>query len=116
MGCGPLRRKVVKRVEPKETPGGAERSSIEIVAEQEARRAKLQQNFEPDPELVAQGWQRRFSGDARRVQEAADLYMNLGFEVLTVPVQSWQLKEECEGCGLVVLMQFKTIYTRSTVS
>jgi predicted ATPase len=107
---------VMKQVSTKQTSDEAERSSLEILAEQEARRAKLQQNFEPDPALVAQGWQRRFTGDARRVQEAAELYTGLGFEVLTVPVQAWELKEECEGCRLVALLQFKTIYTRSTGS
>lgn len=72
----------------------------------------MTQNFQPDPALVAQGWVHRFTGDARRVEEAVALYSELGFEVLTVPVQASDLKDDCEGCRVVALLQFKTIYTR----
>ncbi len=82
------------------------------MGEGDSRQSIAQQNFEADPALVAEGWERRFTGDARRVQEAAVLYTELGYDVLAVPVRADELREECEGCHLLVLLQFKTIYTR----
>jgi len=41
-----------------------------IVVEAEARRMLSQEQFEPDPRLVSQGWQRRFMADGLRAREA----------------------------------------------
>jgi hypothetical protein len=75
----------------------------------------IEPQFEPDPVLVAQGWQRRFTADMQRVQEAVELYSGMGFEVQTVPVQPEELSEDCNGCRLVVAFQFQTVYTRRKV-
>lgn len=40
------------------------------------------------------------------------LYSQLGFEVRAEPVAPDQLEDGCEGCHVVALLQFKTIYTR----
>jgi hypothetical protein len=75
---------------------------------------RAEPQFDPDPALIVQGWQRRFTADMRRVQEAVRLYTELGYEVLTVPVNPEELSEDCSGCRLIVALQFQTIYTRRT--
>ena len=69
-------------------------------------------DFPPDPELVAQGWERRFMADPIRAKESAELYRSLGFEVLTQSVRSAELSAECSDCKLVVCSAYVTIYTR----
>lgn len=88
----------------------AERENF--ITQGEAKRRAVQANFQPDPDLIAAGWEHRFTGDDRRVQEAAQLYSELGYEVLTVPVQSSDVRDECEGCRLIAALHFQTIYIR----
>ena len=42
------------------------------------------------------------------------LYEELGFEVCADPLKPEDLAGECEDCQLLMLLQFKTIYTRRT--
>ncbi|MGB8475980.1 MAG: hypothetical protein WCE61_18010 [Candidatus Acidiferrum sp.] len=65
-----------------------------------------------DPALVAEGWERRFTADAQRVQEVTELYSQLGYEVRAESVQSDELKDDCEDCRSLIVSNFKTIYTR----
>ncbi len=67
----------------------------------------------PDPERAAEGWERRFIADPVRAAEAARLYEELGYEVCADPVRPDDLASGCEDCRLLMLLQFKTIYTRS---
>jgi hypothetical protein len=65
-------------------------------------------------QLQAEGWTRRFTALGRRLNEAAELYNELGYEVRLEPVN---LDEEetagAEGCkACFVTMQARTIYTR----
>jgi hypothetical protein len=64
--------------------------------------------------LGAQGWTRRFSALGRRLNEAVELYGQLGFEILLEPVDLDEESEardgECEGC--IVTSLARTIYTR----
>ena len=65
-------------------------------------------------QLQAEGWTRRFTALGRRLNEAVELYSELGFEVRLEPVN---LDEEetagAEGCkDCFVTMQARTIYTR----
>jgi hypothetical protein len=83
------------------------------VVEAEARRMLSQEQFEPDPRLVAQGWQRRFMADGRRAVEAMDLYRELGYEVRAEPVGTEEVADECGDCQLLMALRFTTIYTRS---
>lgn len=85
---------------------------LEALLEQEAQRVISEAQFEPDPELVAEGWERRFMADARRAREAIDLYTEMGYEVHTEPVLPAELGDDCDGCKLVVAFQFQNIYTR----
>jgi hypothetical protein len=65
-------------------------------------------------QLQEEGWTRRFTALGRRLNEAAELYHQLGFDVRMEPVD---LNEEeaagAEGCkDCFVTMQARTIYTR----
>ncbi len=86
--------------------------SISLIVEQEARRFFSDMQIKPDPALVSQGWEPRFVGDARQVKEATGLYTELGYEVRAEPVPAEQLGDECSDCKILILLQFKTIYTR----
>jgi hypothetical protein len=83
-----------------------------VVVEAEARRMLSQEQFEPDPHLVSQGWQRRFMADGLRAREAMDLYRELGYEVRAEPVRTEEVADECGDCQLLMALRFTTIYTR----
>lgn len=65
----------------------------------------------PDQELVAQGWEKRFVGDERMIQESVSTYEALGYEVKLLPLSESSLREECQGCFLT-LSTFRILYTR----
>ncbi len=90
----------------------ADVKSLSLVVEQEARRFFSEAKLNPDPALMAKGWQPRFIGDARQVKEATELYEELGFEILAEPVPVEQMGDDCTDCKVLILLQFKTIYTR----
>ncbi len=66
----------------------------------------------PDPRLVAEGWERRFMVDKRRVAEFTDLYSALGYEVRAEPIRPDEVGPECSDCTLVMYQIFVTLYTR----
>ena len=65
----------------------------------------------PDPELITQGWELRFIADVRMARDAIDTYSELGYEVRLEPVNTDDLKDECNGCK-AIFQQFKVLYTR----
>jgi hypothetical protein len=73
-------------------------------------------SFDPDPELVAQGWERRFMADPKQVEEATRLYSELGFEVRTERVLPSELSDLCGSCALATCHAYVTLYTRKRVS
>ncbi len=81
------------------------------LVEGEARRALSEAQLAPDPQRLADGWERRFITDARRAEEVMALYEQLGFEVAADAIRPEELGDECDDCQLA-LLQFKTIYTR----
>ncbi len=87
-------------------------SRLGSIVRQEARRALLEAQLSPDPKRIAEGWECRFVTDAQRAEEMVDLYRQLGYEVCADPMRREDLEGECEDCALVMLLQFKTIYTR----
>ncbi|HJW83677.1 MAG TPA: hypothetical protein VJ754_05170 [Anaerolineae bacterium] len=66
----------------------------------------------PDPQLVAEGWERRFMADARRLKEYTELYASMGFEVRAEPIRLEEIGPDCGDCSLVLYRLFVTIYTR----
>lgn len=68
--------------------------------------------LQPDPRLVAEGWQRRFTADAQRAKEAVELYTSLGYEVRAEPVTTADLHDDCDDCLASAALSLCTIYTR----
>jgi len=68
-------------------------------------------------QLQDEGWSRRFTALGRRLNEVAELYSELGFEVRLESVDLDQEEimsaESCRDC--FVTMQARTIYTRPRV-
>ncbi|HEV2581272.1 MAG TPA: hypothetical protein VGT44_10520 [Ktedonobacteraceae bacterium] len=66
-------------------------------------------------QLQEQGWMRRFTAMGRRLNEAVELYGQLGFETLLEPAdldeEDLSRAEGCEHCIVTTLA--RTIYTRS---
>jgi hypothetical protein len=86
--------------------------SLGPFVEHEARRVLSEAQLAPDPARLADGWERRFIADGRRAEEMIALYRDLGFEVCADPVRPEQMEDDCEDCKLLMLLEFKTIYTR----
>jgi len=78
----------------------------------EALKARAGAQIRPDPERLAQGWERRFVVEARRAEEYVRLYESLGYEVCADPVRREQVDDDCDDCRVVLLLDFRTIYTR----
>ncbi len=93
-------------------PESHEVKQLSRVIESEARRVLSEDQFAPDPVLIAQGWERRFMTDARKAEEMIELYSRLDYEVCVKPVESEDITDECEDCQLLMRLQFQTIYTR----
>ena len=85
---------------------------LSLIVELEAKRFFSEAQFEPNPALLAKGWTPRFIADKRQTDEATELYTQLGFEVLTEAVPTKKMNDDCSDCQIVVLLQFKIIYTR----
>jgi hypothetical protein len=81
---------------------------LELEAEPEPRDL----DFPPDPELIAQGWERRFMADPARAKEAVALYTELGYEVRAEPIRQVEMGPDCGDCRVATYMGFVTIYTR----
>ena len=72
-----------------------------------------------EEELAAQGWERRFVANGQRLDEAVELYGQIGFDVLLEPMPTAdKLKnagcEEsgCTACFDVDRERYRIIYTR----
>jgi hypothetical protein len=85
---------------------------IESRLESSADRALSPAQLQADPELVAQGWERRFTADEPRAKEAIELYEKLGYEVRAEPVRPEEFDDDCGDCRTVVAFHFLAIYTR----
>jgi hypothetical protein len=80
------------------------------------RRFLSDDQLQPNPALVVEGWERRFTADEQRTREAMDLYIQLGYEVRAEPLRAEELDEDCQDCRTVVAAHFRTIYTRKRKS
>lgn len=68
--------------------------------------------LQPNPALIAEGWQRRFTADAQRVKEVLELYTLLGYEVRTEPITTRDLDDDCHECQTSATPSLCTVYTR----
>jgi hypothetical protein len=85
---------------------------IESHLDAPGRRFFSEAERQPDPALVAEGWERRFTADAQRAEEVIVLYSRLGYEVRAEPVRSEEVHDDCAECHSLIASRFKTIYTR----
>ncbi|HEY6944055.1 MAG TPA: hypothetical protein VI431_02865 [Candidatus Acidoferrum sp.] len=85
---------------------------IETLLNESSRKFLTEAQLRPDPALVAQGWQRRFTADEQRIQEVVELYKQLGYEVRIEPVTTENLQDGCHDCQASSAIQLFTIYTR----
>jgi len=85
---------------------------IEALLDRSMNRVLSQAQLQPDPVLVAEGWERRFTADEQRAKEALELYTQLGYEVRAAVVRPEELHDDCQECRTVVSFHFQTIYTR----
>ncbi len=65
-----------------------------------------------DERLAAEGWVRRHSVDADRVEESVELYRSLGFEVLTRQLTTADYDPSCQECVASDCPLHVLIYTR----
>lgn len=89
---------------------------VETLCQVSVDRFLSPEQLQPDPQLAAEGWQRRFSADADRLAEVTELYAELGFEVRTEPIGLAENGARCDDCHAAVAARFKTIYTRKKTS
>ncbi len=76
-----------------------------------------------EQELIAAGWERRFIACEPRLSEMADMYKEIGFDILLEPLHP---KEEmdaqsceangCTACFDVDRERYKIIYTRKAAN
>lgn len=85
---------------------------VDVLFSRSAGRVHPGAQLQPDPALVADGWERRFAADSQRAAEAIELYSKLGFEVRAESLRPDEITDECEGCHSLAVLEFKTIYTR----
>jgi hypothetical protein len=71
--------------------------------------------FRPDDNLLQEGWEYRFVASGQRLQETQDLYTELGFDVRAESIPQEAFPEGCEECQLILMLNFKAVYTRRPV-
>ncbi len=68
------------------------------------------------PELIADGWVRRFMVGADREEEVTQLYLSLGHEVRLEKVLPQAFSAKCGGCPVEVCRVNLLLYTRPPAS
>ena len=85
---------------------------IHVVIKGETRRLLSDSRIAPDPDRLAQGWERRFIADEARAAEMMELYRALGYEVVADALRSEHGSKDCDDCRLLAERHLRTIYTR----
>ena len=65
-----------------------------------------------DERLAREGWTKKFTCDASRVEEFMETYESIGFEVRAEPVSEDDPDLTCQVCYSGNRKNYKTIYTR----
>ena len=78
----------------------------------EAHRADSAARIRPDPARLAAGWERRFVIERERSADLVRLYAVAGYEVAVDAVPAQALADECDGCRVVFMREYVSIYTR----
>jgi hypothetical protein len=86
--------------------------ALQSLVQSEARRSLSASQIEADPARLAEGWSRRFIIEGARAGEMIRLYEELGYEVCADPIRGETVSNDCVDCRLVMMLDFKMIYTR----
>jgi hypothetical protein len=73
-------------------------------------------SVQDNPDLISQGWVRRFMAGPDRAREAAELYEAMGFEVEVVELTPADFGSHCTACGSSLCQSYVLIYTRKKIS
>ena len=73
-------------------------------------------SVQDNPDLIAQGWVRRFMAAPDRATEAVELYESMGFEVKVVELTPADFGPNCTECGSSMCQSYVLIYTRKKSS
>jgi hypothetical protein len=65
-----------------------------------------------DERYAQEGWTKKFTCDADRVDEFVEMYESIGFEVRVEPVSPDDPDLTCQACFVGNREEYKTIYTR----
>jgi len=65
-----------------------------------------------DPDLVAQGWKRRYLAEPTRAKEAVETYTAAGFEVYLQALEPTDFSAKCQACAAAGCMSYVVVYTR----
>jgi len=72
----------------------------------------VQQEVGAEPALLEAGWTRRFMGEPSRAEESAEIYEQLGLEVLLAAPAPQGFAEGCQGCAKAACSAYLVVYTR----
>lgn len=86
--------------------------SLASLVRSEALRADYADRIRPDPARLAAGWERRFVIERERAPDLVRLYAVAGLEVAMDPIAPEALADGCDGCRIVFLREYVSIYTR----
>jgi hypothetical protein len=98
---GPERRQPPRELEP-----------LRALVRGEALRQDAGERIRPDPARIAEGWEHRFVIERARAADLVRLYEETGHEVALDPVPPASLADDCDGCRIVFLREYVSIYTR----
>ena len=75
-----------------------------------------QESLTRDEQLAKEGWKKKFTCDADRVDEFVEMYQSIGFEVRVEPVSPDDPDLTCQVCFMGNREGYRTIYTRPAES
>ena len=79
----------------------------------EKERARPNSLVLPNMNLLKQGWEPRFVTSPDRLEEAIQLYRDIGLEVRTEKIRPNDLLDQCADCHVTYCSTYVIIYTRA---
>jgi len=65
-----------------------------------------------EPQLMAEGWERRTVTDPTRIGELEELYSSLGFETCTTEMDPDSFGDACNTCAVTACSTYLALFTR----
>jgi hypothetical protein len=99
-------------IEPDEASRERESAALRFVVARAAHHASAERAVATDRRRLAGGWEPRFVAQGARLEEMVRLYQELGYEVAADLVRPEDVAPGCQGCRVLIGMDFRMIYTR----